>query len=137
MDYYELKSALSKVIPRRTQLEEGVFGSTNLIKEKGRKSNYYQFDLERQEMLKNERLLNTEIINNFVEISIRASACPMPFNVDVWDGIACAFGCKYCFANLHRIKLYTAFFDNTKSMGLRHCNVNYYKYWNVVIGFEL
>jgi DNA repair photolyase len=127
MDYYELRKALSRAIPRRTQLEGGVFGRTSLIKEKGRKSNYYQFDLERQEMLKNERLLNTETINNFAEISLRASACPMPFNVDVWDGVACQFGCKYCFANLHRVKLYTAFFDNTKSMGLRHCNIDYYK----------
>ena len=126
MDYYELKSELAKVIPRRTQLELGVFGK-GAVKEKGRKSNYYQFDLERQEMLKNERLLNTKEMNSFVEISLRASACPMPFNVDVYDGLTCHFGCRYCYANLFRRTLYTSFFDNSKSMGLRHCNVDYYK----------
>lgn len=126
MDYYELKSALSKVIPRRTQLELGTFGKGS-VKEKGRKSNYYQFNLERQEMLKNERLLNTEEINSFVEVSLRASACPMPLNIDTWDGLTCSFRCRYCFANAFRATLYTSFFDNSRSMGLRHCNPDFYK----------
>jgi len=39
----------------------------------------------------------------------------------------CNFGCKYCFANNFRASLYTAFFDNSKTMGLRHCNPDYYK----------
>lgn len=95
MNYYELRSELAKVIPRRTQLEHGVFGK-GAVKEKGRKSNYYQFDLERREMLKNERLLNTEEINSFVEVSLRASACPMPLNIDTWDGLTCAYACRYC-----------------------------------------
>lgn len=32
-----------------------------------------------------------------------------------------------CFANNFRASLYTAFFDNSKTMGLRHCNPSYYK----------
>lgn len=39
----------------------------------------------------------------------------------------CPFGCKYCFADAFRASLYTAFFDNSKAMGLRHCNPDYYK----------
>lgn len=31
-----------------------------------------------------------------------------------------------CFANAFRASLYTAFFDNAKTMGLRHCNPDYY-----------
>jgi len=126
MNYYELRSALAKVIPRRTQLELGSVGKKG-VKEKGRKSNYFQFDLEKGEMLKNERLLNAEEINSFVEVSLRASACPMPLNIDTWDGLTCQFKCRYCFANAFRATLYTSFFDNSKSMGLRHCNPDFYK----------
>lgn len=32
-----------------------------------------------------------------------------------------------CYADAFRASLYTAFFDNSKSMGLRHCNPTYYK----------
>ena len=39
----------------------------------------------------------------------------------------CPYACIYCFANSFRASLYTAFFDNSKTMGLRHCNPDYYK----------
>ena len=39
----------------------------------------------------------------------------------------CSYNCIYCFANSFRASLYTAFFDNSKTMGLRHCNPTYYK----------
>jgi DNA repair photolyase len=126
LNYYEIKKALAKVIPRRRLIKRGMFGK-GAIKEKGRKSNYYQFDIIEGKCLKNERLLNTEEIGNFIEVSLRASACPMPLNVDVWDGLTCAYRCRYCYANNFRISLYTSFFDNSKSMGLRHCNVEFYK----------
>jgi len=126
LNYYEIKKALSEVIPRRRHIKQGMFGK-GAIKEKGRKSNYYQGNLLEGKLLKNERLLNAEEINSFVEVSLRASACPMPLNVDVWDGLTCAFRCRYCYANNFRISLYTSFFDNSKSMGLRHCNIPFYK----------
>lgn len=126
MNYYELRTALARVIPRRTQLELGAVGKKG-VKEKGRKGNYSQFNIEQGQMLKNERLLNTEEINNFVEVSLRASACPMPLNIDTWDALTCAYRCRYCFANAFRATLYTSFFDNSKSMGLRHCNPDFYK----------
>lgn len=126
MNYWELRKLISKIIPRRTQL----FSSSSKIsavKEKGRKKNYHQFNLEKEEWRKQERLLNTEEISNFLEISLRAAACPMPLNLDVWDGLLCPFGCRYCFADAFRASLYTAFFDNSKGLGLRHCNPDYYK----------
>jgi hypothetical protein len=59
------------------------------VREKGRKKNYSQFNLREGEWRKQERLLNTEEINSFLEISVRAAACPMPFNMDIWDGLFC------------------------------------------------
>lgn len=126
MTYWELRKLVSKIIPRRTQL----FSSkerVNAVKEKGRKTNYHQFNVEKKEWAKHERLLNLEEVNSFLEISVRAAACPMPLNLDVWDGLKCTFSCLYCYADAFRASLYTAFFDNSKSMGLRHCNPTYYK----------
>lgn len=126
MNYWELRKLASRVIPRRTQLLP-MRDRVSAVKEKGRKSNYHQFSITKNELVKHERLLNTEEVSSFLEISIRAAACPMPFNIDVWDGLLCPFACKYCFADAFRASLYTAFFDNSKSMGLRHCNPDYYK----------
>lgn len=95
MNYWELRKLISQIIPRRTQL----FSSkdrVNAVKEKGRKTNYHQFNVEKKEWLKHERLLNTEEVNSFLEISVRAAACPMPLNLDVWDGLLCPFACRYC-----------------------------------------
>lgn len=39
----------------------------------------------------------------------------------------CPFACAYCYANSFRASLYTAFFDNSKTLGLRHCNPTKYK----------
>jgi DNA repair photolyase len=125
MTYWELRKAVSKIVPRMTQLVSSS-RKAEIVREKGRKKNYSQFNLRHREWRKQERLLNTEEINSFLEISVRAAACPMPFNVDVWDGLICPYNCIYCFANSFRASLYTAFFDNSKTMGLRHCNPDYY-----------
>lgn len=126
MNYWELRKLVSQIIPRMTQLYPSTRAS-EIVREKGRKKNYSQFHLEKGEWQKQERLLNTEEINSFLEISVRAAACPMPFNMDIWDGLTCPYNCIYCFANSFRASLYTAFFDNSKTMGLRHCNPTYYK----------
>lgn len=126
MNYYNVRKLASKIIPRFNQfipLDE----KKSSVKEKGRKSNYHQFNLESREWVKQERLLNTEEINSFLEISLRAQACPMPLNLDTWDGLLCPFLCKYCYADAFRASLYTSFFDNSKSVGLRHCNPDFYR----------
>jgi len=46
-----------------------------------------------------------------------------PNNTYVANGIVV----HNCFANAFRASLYTAFFDNSKTMGFRHCNPTYYK----------
>lgn len=125
-DYWKIRQRVSKIIPRMTQIMPSVRKS-EIVKEKGRKKNYSQFNVIHNEWRKQERLLNTEEINSFLEISVRAAACPMPFNMDIWDGLTCPYNCIYCFANAFRASLYTAFFDNSKTMGFRHCNSAYYK----------
>lgn len=96
MNYWDLRKRIIKVVPRMTQLysfqREAV-----AVREKGRKKNYSQFNLRYGKWRKQERLLNTEQINSFLELSTRSAACPMPFNMDIWDGLFCNFGCKYCF----------------------------------------
>jgi len=126
MNYWELRKIIARTIPRMTQLSSSK-RKARAIKEKGRKKNYSQFNLKENEWRKQERLLNTEEISSFLEISVRAQACPMPFNMDIWDGLLCPFNCIYCYANAFRASLYTAFFDNSKTMGFRHMNPDFYK----------
>lgn len=125
IDYWNLRSVVSKLVPREIHLSKPE-SYIRSIKEKGRKSNYYQFNLVDKSFEKKERLLNTEEMNSFLEISIRSQACPMSLNMDVVDGLLCPHGCKYCFADSFRASLYTSFFDNSKDMGLRWCSPSYF-----------
>jgi len=127
MNYYELRKEVAKLIPRQKVLIGTNQKLQSAIKEKGRKTNYHQFNLSSGEWVKNERLLNTEEFSNFIEVSLRAQACPMCLNIDVWDGILCPFKCRYCFADYFRGKLYPNFFDNGKAVKLRSCNPEFFK----------
>lgn len=121
-----MRSIVKSAIPRISKLSAGKFDGYKM-KEKGRKGNYSQFNISEEKMVKMERLLNTESINSFVEVSLRAQSCPMPLNVDLWDGLKCPYQCKYCFADYFRHSLYTSFFDNGKTMGLRHSAPSQFK----------
>lgn len=127
LDYWELRTAVSKMIPRQAVLSGDGRADSVRLKEKGRKSNYHQFNIQTGEMVKLERLLSTEGLNSFVEVSLRAQSCPMPLNLDLYDGLKCPYACKYCFADYFRHSLYTGFFDNSKTMGLRHGDPERYK----------
>jgi len=94
LDYFELRKLVSKIIPRLTTLPGS---DKHKLKEKGRKSNYRQFNIVDNSMNKIERLLDSENINSFAEVSLRAQSCPMPLNLDSWDGLTCPYRCKYCF----------------------------------------
>ena len=125
-DYYALRAQVAKLVPRTVPL----FGGTSTkqsIKEKGRKKGYKEFKLPEKEWTDHRRLLRVDHIGSFVEVSCRAAACPMPLNLDVWDGLRCPFGCKYCYADSFKGTLYTSFFDNAKSVGVRHCDPDYVK----------
>ena len=125
-DYWDLRKLVAGVIPRRSQLET-LEKQKGLVKEKGRKVNYQEFSFEKDQYEIKQRLLNKEEITSFLEVSLRAAHCPMPLNADVWDGLYCSYGCKYCFADSFRSSLYTSFFDNSKSIGLRSCKPSYFR----------
>ena len=125
-DYWELRKLVEGIIPRRTQLEK-LEKHKGLVKEKGRKVNYQEFSFEREQYEIKQKLLNKEEIGSFLEVSLRAAHCPMPLNADVWDGLRCGFGCKYCFADSFRSSLYSAFFDNSKELGLRHAKPSFFR----------
>jgi len=88
MNYAELRRTMSRIIPGTRPLFEER-RQRGMVREKGRKSNYQQYNLLSSEWVKRERLLNTEEIQSFLEISMRAAACPMPLNMDVYDGFTC------------------------------------------------
>lgn len=125
MNYWEARKVVKNIIPRMSKFFGGK--TKHSLQEKGRKSNYHQFSFSSGKMEKIERLLNKDQIDNFVEVSLRAQSCPMPFNIDIYDGLKCPYRCRYCFADYFRHSLYTSFFDNPKEMGIRHCNVEKYR----------
>jgi len=88
VSYYDLRAEVAKIIPRVQSLRTKK-QAPKPVKEKGRKSGYSEFKLNVGNWVKQERLLNTQEVNSFVEVSCRAAACPMPLNLDVWDGLLC------------------------------------------------
>jgi len=126
MNYWELRKIVSKLIPRLSVFIEQK-EKQSLVKEKGRKTNYFQFDILKGDLLKKERLLNLEEMKSFIEVSLRSQACPMSLNIDIYDSKMCPYHCKYCFADYARASLYSSFFDNTKGMGMRVCSPDFFK----------
>lgn len=122
-EYYRLRKEVAHIIPRERPL---IYRTTTVknIREKGRKKAYSQFEITEGVWKEPRRLLDIDEFSTFIEISCRASACPMPLNIDTWDGFICPYNCRYCFANNFRTSLYTSFFDNARSIGLRHCNID-------------
>lgn len=122
--YSEFREKLKLLIGSKRPLYSLETGKS-LVREKGRKTDYREYNLVEKEWKEKRRDLNMEEYGNFIEVSLRAAACPMPLNADVWDGLRCPYRCAYCFADSFRASLYSSFFDNTKTMGLRHCSRDY------------
>lgn len=127
MNYWELRSQVKDLVPRSTRLSFKSEYFTEWIKEKGRKTNYMEGDLSLGIHVRRERLLNPDEIGSLINVSIRAMGCPLPLNIDTWDGFICPYDCIYCFANSFRASLYKFNFDNAQSVGLRHCNPESFK----------
>lgn len=127
-NYWELRELVKLLIPRSIRIyRQSDYERKGLVEEKGRKRNYQEGDLFTGVHARHERLLNTEEMTSFLEVSLRAQGCPLPLNIDTWDGFICPYACVYCFANSFRASLYTSFFDNSRLMGLRHCNPDFFK----------
>lgn len=93
MDYFELRSIVSKIIPRLSVFEKSRLSKS---KEKGRKKNYHQFNFETGKWDLQQRNLNENEIQSFIEVSLRSQACPMSLNIDTLDGLTCRYNCLYC-----------------------------------------
>jgi len=105
MDFWEMRQEVAKLIPRMGQFIP-TESPLSLIKEKGRKVNYHQYDIISGEMKKKERLLNLEEMTNFIEVSLRSQGCPMSLNVDCWDGLTCEHACAYCLPPSSQVFMY-------------------------------
>ncbi len=125
-NYYDIRREASKMVPRSLPLFEAQQEARG-IDEKGRKKGYQEFKIVDGDWFRSNRLLKVDEFGSFVEVSCRAAACPMPLNLDVYDGLRCPFGCKYCFADSFRSSLYTSFFDNARTVGLRHSDLDFCK----------
>lgn len=126
MNYWMLRDLIAKTIPRMAVFVEQK-EKQSLVKEKGRKVNYFQFNVETGDMVKKERNLNLEEMQSFIEVSLRSQACPMSLNLDIYDSKLCPYRCSYCFADYARASLYSSFFDNTKGMGMRVCSPDFFR----------
>ena len=124
MDYWELRKAVSRLVPRRAMIPGRDF---NRNKEKGRKSNYFQYDILANNMKKTTGAMLDENRLTVVNVSFRAQSCPMPFNMDVWDGMCCPYACRYCYADNLRSTLFPSFYDNGREVGIRHCAEAHWK----------
>lgn len=129
-DYWTVRNALAKSFFPRTQIlfdrDLSPARENADVKEKGRKKGYAQFNILANRFERKELRFKTDVIKNFIEVSVRASSCPLPINVDLYDNLICPFGCKYCFSNRYRASLYTSFYDNAREIGIRSCSPDYF-----------
>ena len=125
MNYYDLRKVVQSIIPR-TGILEDLEKHMGLVKEKGRKANYHQYNLETSNMTKLERNLNQEEMGSFLEVSLRAMHCPMPLNADVWDGLRCSYGCRYCLPSGTKIRMYDGSLKNIERI----------KRWDRIISYN-
>jgi len=105
MNYWDFKKEVQEIIPRSIRLSGGSdYAMKGLVKEKGRKTNYQEGDIQTGTHVKKERLLNPEEMTSFLEVSLRAMGCPLPLNIDTWDGTVCPYNCAYCVVENTKIK---------------------------------
>jgi len=116
--YWEVKEKLARLIPRQhlvASIEDPVSIRTgwryeNLRERKLSPAKWREFTPVEYPQ---------DRIGNAAEVSRKAFTCPLPFNVDVWDGKVCPYDCIYCFANVFRNTLYGNFVQ-TNANRLRH-----------------
>lgn len=120
---------LDKIMPFRTPL----FPTTHQDKkpdlksiERHRRAEIQAtFDLLEQKWTEQKRELPSDY-GSMLEVSCRATECPMPLNMDVYSGGLC-FQCIYCFAKLFEQSLYAAFYDNWELENVRASSNDFVK----------
>lgn len=81
---------------------------------------FKKYDLLARKWDSLDRKLNSDI-GSFISLTSKASMCPIPLIMDVWDGAMCPYKCEYCFMRAFYQKLYSFRFNDTGSMAHRHC----------------
>jgi len=119
LTYWDIKRTVQRMIPRQTVL---VPIEDEFSLRRGRRSGYREYQLVPEGWKEYRRVLPEIGMCSALEVSLKAAACPMPLNLDVWDGKVCWYNCLYCFANHFRDSLYTNFFDQVPA-GLRRVDL--------------
>jgi DNA repair photolyase len=123
-NYWQFRDAVARrFFPRESALCQPL---QEAFRPKGRKTHYREFNLAVGGWTPRKRVLSEGRMKHFLELSVNASFCPMPLNLDVWDAPRCPFGCIYCFADRYRESLYTSFYDEVKK-SLRFCSKEFLK----------
>jgi DNA repair photolyase len=112
---------LNKIMPAKTSLFPTLHSQEKpdlkSIERHRRAELQATYDLIEQKWIEQKRELPCEY-GSMLEVSCRATECPMPLNMDVYSGGLC-YQCIYCFAKLFEQSLYAAFYDNWELENVR------------------
>ena len=118
---------LDKIMPFKTSLFETNYKELKpdmkTILRHRRAKEQATFDLIEQEWTEQRRELPDDF-QSMLQVSSRATECPMPLNMDVYAGGLC-FQCIYCFAKLFEQSLYAAFYDGWELEQIRASSPEY------------
>lgn len=122
MNYWELRDGLASVLLRSRPLMPIDEVALPRVGRRGGEFLEHNDLLTSRYIRNDERNLSTKFSSPF-EISTKSCGCPLPLNVDVYDGLICPYQCIYCFANAFRHSLYNNFSDNAQTVGLRQADL--------------
>lgn len=84
----------------------------------------FKYDLFKREWRDLGRELDLSDIRNFIYVNNKATICPIPLVLNLWDGAQCPFQCRYCFMRNFFNYMYTVTFENTNKDSFRHCDIS-------------
>lgn len=61
-------------------------------------------------------------VGKFVRLTSKVENCPMPLIMDLWDGSACPFQCKYCNTRVFYQRMYNFLSDEARAAAFRSCS---------------
>lgn len=112
MNYWQTRALVERIVPRKTLLTPPQRQHRRRVGRKVDGASWGQWSLRGEWIHLNQKTLVDEV-QQPLEVSCKAAGCPLPLNVDVWDGKNCPYACSYCFANHYKATLWENFFDHT------------------------
>ncbi len=118
LTYWDIKEVVGRIVPRQSVLGSLSEAHRMRVRKTGRRSGpwYREYRLNPEGWQEFSRVLPDTFDNSALMVSRKACGCPLPLNLDVWDGPVCSFNCLYCFANYFRTTLYSSFFDQVQPL---------------------